>query len=145
MSRHRVKVMAFGAFDVLHLGHLRMLKQAQKLGDRLVVVVASDAILEKGKGHKAYFNEDERRELVASFRYVDKAIRGDRHNTLEPILKEKPDVIAFGYDQPKKPSELLEELKSAGLRKLPKIVRLKPFKTGRHKSSKVKRYFEKFV
>lgn len=137
------KVMAFGAFDVLHLGHIEFLKQAKKLGHRLVVVVARDSVIKRGKKHKPYFNEKERFQLVSSLRSVDKAILGDEGNTLLPIVWEKPDVVALGYDQPKTEKELRKELAELGLH--PKIVRLKPFAAGRHKSSKVKRYFERFV
>ncbi len=137
--------MAFGGFDVLHLGHLHLLESAKKLGDRLYVVVASDAILKKVKHHDAYFDEEERRKLVGSLKFVDKAIRGDRNNTLVPILKFKPDLIALGYDQPKKPEALLAELKEAGCKKMPRIVRISKYKTHKHKSTKVKKYFERFV
>ncbi len=144
MMPKRTKVMAFGGFDVLHAGHLSFLRQARKQGDELVVVVATDRVLEKVKGHEPYFNQQERRQLVASLKFVDKAILGDKNNTLLPIKWERPDVIVLGYDQPKQVGELRRELAEIGVR-VKKIVRTKPFKVRKHKSSKVKKYFERFV
>ncbi len=136
------KVMAFGAFDVLHLGHVHFLRAAKRLGKKLVVVVARDKVIRRVKGRKPYFNEAERFQLVSSLRPVDKAILGDEGNTILPIVWEKPDVICLGYDQPKKIKELRRELLEVGLH--PKIVRLKPYNPERNKSSKIKAYFEKF-
>ncbi|MFH1106914.1 MAG: adenylyltransferase/cytidyltransferase family protein [Candidatus Micrarchaeota archaeon] len=137
------KAMAFGAFDVLHLGHISFLEQAAALAETLVVVVATDKVIRKVKGRAPYFNQEERLKLVSSLRCVGKAILGDEGNTVLPIVWEKPDVIALGYDQPKKIGELRKEVAEVGL--TPRIVRLKPFGERRHKSSKVKAYFERFV
>ena len=131
------KVIAFGAFDVLHLGHVHFLERAKKLGDYLVVVIARDSVIRKVKNHEAVFNEKERRHLVSSLKCVDRAILGDKKNTIIPILNEKPQIIALGYDQGKRIPTLWKELKEAGFRP-EKIVRIGSFKTRRHKSSKIK-------
>ena len=60
------KVMAFGTFDGLHPGHLNFLKQARRLGDSLVVVVARDANVRKIKGRFPRLGEGERLRKVAS-------------------------------------------------------------------------------
>lgn len=136
--------MAFGGFDVLHLGHVQFLKEAKKKGDELVVVVARDRVLRHVKHHEPYFKEAERLELLSSLKCVDRAILGDQHNTLLPIKWERPQVIVLGYDQPKRIPELRRELLAMGIR-IEKIVRAKPYGTRRHKSKKVKHYFERFV
>ena len=131
------KVIAFGAFDVLHLGHVHFLERAKKLGNYLVVVIARDSVIRKVKNHDSVFNERERKHLVSSLKCVDKAILGDKRNTIIPILKERPQIIALGYDQPKDETELRRELAEKNF--FPeKIVRIGPFKPERHKSSKLK-------
>jgi FAD synthetase len=97
-------VLAGGVYDVLHLGHLEALAEAKKLGDLLVVVVATDATVENLKGRKPVFPEEDRRALVEGLKPVDKAILGyeDVGFGFEQVLTEvKPDIVAFGYDQEK--------------------------------------------
>ena len=96
-------VLAFGAFDILHPGHLLYLERARKLGDRLIVVVARDASVKLLKHRDPAFREDDRLRMVASLKVVDKAVLGlklgrasDRYKI---ISKYNPSVIAFGYDQ----------------------------------------------
>lgn len=92
--------MVFGTFDGLHQGHEYLLSQAKKLGDRLVVCLARDTIVEELKGHRPKRPEIERREALAEDRNVDQVVYGDRrlgsYNLVEEIT---PDIIALGYDQ----------------------------------------------
>ena len=97
-------VLAGGVYDVLHVGHLAALTEAKKLGDVLVVVVATDATVETLKGRKPLFPGEDRRALVEGLKPVDIAILGyeDVGFGFEQILSEvKPDIVAFGYDQQK--------------------------------------------
>ena len=64
-------VITFGTFDVLHVGHLRILERASALGDRLVVGVSSDALNRSKKAKDAVFGERSRMRLVGSLRVVD--------------------------------------------------------------------------
>ena len=95
--------MATGVFDLLHLGHLRFLEESKKKGgpgSRLVVVVARDKTVYRRKGKGPIIPEDQRRELVAALRVVDRAILGREEIDLLGILKEiKPDIVCVGYDQ----------------------------------------------
>jgi glycerol-3-phosphate cytidylyltransferase len=63
-----------GAFDLLHVGHIRILQAAAALGDRLVVGVSTDELILEYKGHLPAVPYDERRELVAAVRGVDLVI-----------------------------------------------------------------------
>ena len=72
-----VRVMATGVFDILHLGHLYFLKEAKKLGDELVVVVATDKTAEEMK-HVPITTQDMRVKLVAELKPVDQAVLGTR-------------------------------------------------------------------
>jgi len=96
-------VLATGVFDLLHLGHLRFLEESKKTGgphSKLVVVVARDKTVRRRKGKGPIVPEDQRRELVAALRVVDRAILGREEIDLLGILKEvKPDIVCVGYDQ----------------------------------------------
>jgi FAD synthetase len=96
-------VLATGVFDLLHLGHLRFLEASKKKGgpgSRLVVVVARDRTVYRRKGKGPIVPEDQRRELVAALRVVDRAILGREEIDLLGILREiKPNILCVGYDQ----------------------------------------------
>ena len=96
-------MLATGVFDLLHLGHLRFLEESKKTGgphSKLVVVVARDKTVRRRKGKGPIVPEDQRRELVAALRVVDRAILGREEIDLLGILKEvKPDIVCVGYDQ----------------------------------------------
>lgn len=99
--RRMVVVATGGGFDPLHEGHIRLFKEAKKLGDVLVVMLNSDEQLKKKKGQTFYLSEDERREIIESIRYVDKVIIDPGKDvTCEEALKlVKPDILAKGGDR----------------------------------------------
>ena len=100
---HRKIVLATGAFDLLHIGHVRFLQASKRKGGqgaKLIVVVARDKTVLSRKGRSPILPEDQRKELVGSLRVVDKAILGHPHLDLLGILREvRPDIIAVGHDQ----------------------------------------------
>lgn len=67
------KVITYGTFDLLHYGHVNLLKRARELGDYLVVALSTDEFNEK-KGKKSYFDYDKRKWLLESIRYVDEVV-----------------------------------------------------------------------
>jgi FAD synthetase len=129
------KVMCFGTFDLLHLGHIDYFKQAKKYGDNLVVVIARDRTKELQQ-QTATFLEEERRELIGSLKIVDEAVLGDVEDHFKIISDVKPDVICLGYDHVVKEEDLWKELEKRGLHL--KIYRMKAYKTDRHKGSKLR-------
>ena len=117
-----VRVMATGVFDIIHLGHLHYLEESKKLGDELVVVVATDRTVRNRK-HEPVTPERMRRELVASLKPVDSAVLGKEEGDIYEIVKElRPDVITIGFDQPFNEKELENELAKRGLKV--KVVRM---------------------
>ena len=66
-----ITVITFGTFDVLHVGHVRVLNRAAEHGDRLVVGVSSDALNFSKKGRNPVFDQDERLEIVSNLKVVD--------------------------------------------------------------------------
>ena len=133
-------VLAGGVYDVLHLGHLAALTEAKKLGDVLVVVVATDLTVETLKERKPLFPEEDRRALVEGLKPVDVAILGyeDVGFGFEQILAEvKPDIVAFGYDQDKLERAVAEIIQHHNLKI--KMTRLPRFDRERYVSSSLLR------
>lgn len=68
------RVITYGTFDLLHYGHINLLKRAKALGDYLVVVISSDEFNWNEKQKKCYFTYEQRKALVEAVRYVDLVI-----------------------------------------------------------------------
>ncbi|MDO9537212.1 MAG: adenylyltransferase/cytidyltransferase family protein [Thermoplasmata archaeon] len=109
-----VKVMASGVFDILHPGHLHFLEEARKLGDELVVVVATDNTARKRK-HEPITPEDMRLKMIAALRIVDNAVLGKNDDMYAIVTEIKPDIIALGFDQTYGEEEIQKELAKRGL------------------------------
>lgn len=96
-------VLASGVFDLLHLGHVKFLEEAKKIGGKdaeLVVIIARDITVEENKGRKPIMSENQRRALVESLKVVDEAVLGfEKFDLGDVIERVKPDFIALGYDQ----------------------------------------------
>lgn len=125
-----IKVIAFGSFDPLHEGHRDFFRQAKELGDYLVVVVARDENIKRMKNHESRIKENNRLQAVRAERIVDKAILGDKNGEYLVLEREKPDIIAIGYDQVV-PYDLKYMVKKY------KVITLKPYKPEIYKSSKL--------
>ena len=118
-----VRVMASGVFDLLHPGHLYYLKEAKKLGDELVVVVATDNTVRKRK-HEPITPQEMRLEMVEALKPVDRAVLGREDDMFKTVEEIKPDIIALGYDQDFDEKWLEDELKKRGMDI--KVVRIGP-------------------
>ena len=141
-SEKRKVVLASGAFDLLHYGHVYYLTSAKKTGGenaKLVVIVAKDKTVEKLKGSRPIIPEDQRRALVESLKVVDEAILGyENMDMLRVIEKVKPDVIALGYDEEKIENDLKRLIAEKHLNI--KVVRIGRFQEKELvSSSKIKR------
>jgi len=110
--------MASGVFDLLHTGHLHYLQEAKKMGDELIVVVATDKTVRQKK-HIPITPQNMRRELVAALKPVDNAVVGNDDDFFLIVEEIQPDIIALGYDQSFE--DLQEKLRQRGLKA--KIVR----------------------
>jgi len=138
----RKTVLATGAFDLLHYGHLDFLEEAKKAGGknaRLIVIVARDKTIEARKGKRPVVPEDQRRALMEALKPVDDAILGFEDTNYEAVIEKlKPDVIAVGYDQSDIKRSVEEIIKSRRLKI--KIFEAKKFSADDiDSSSKIKR------
>lgn len=68
------RVITYGTFDLLHYGHINLLKRAKALGDYLIVVISTDEFNLKEKHKRCYFTYEQRKALVEAIRYVDLVI-----------------------------------------------------------------------
>lgn len=102
-NKKQIVVAVSGYFNPIHVGHIRLFKQAKKLGTKLIVIINTDKQI-KLKGSSLFMNEEERLEIVKSIAPVDNAILAiDKDKsvckTLELI---KPDIFANGGDRTRK-------------------------------------------
>lgn len=68
------RVITYGTFDLLHYGHINLLRRAKALGDYLIVALSTDEFNRDKKGKKCYFSYDQRKILLEAVRYVDLVI-----------------------------------------------------------------------
>lgn len=95
-------VLANGCFDLIHVGHIRYLKEAKAKGDILLVALNSDSSVHKLKGKgRPILNEEERVEIISSFYFVDYITIFEESNVENILLTLKPHVHAKGSDYTK--------------------------------------------
>jgi len=116
-GRRRLKVvMLGGAFEIIHPGHVHAVTEAKRLGNTLVVVVATDESVERNKGRPPATEQASRVALVSSLRQVDLAIPGNKGSIFDILAKVRPDVVALGYDQGHNGEEIVREAARRGLK-----------------------------
>lgn len=104
------RVITYGTYDLLHYGHIELLKRAKALGDYLVVVLSSDEF-NAGKGKKAYFSYEERKKMLESIRYVDLVVPELTWDQKpDDVRKYSIDVFVMGDDWTGKFDEQLKGL-----------------------------------
>src|SRR5579875_2873682 len=96
-----ITVITFGTFDVLHVGHLRILQRSRALGDRLVVGVSSDELNFSKKSRYPVFSQAERCELVANLKCVDEVfVEESLELKREYVQKFAADVLVMAMTGP---------------------------------------------
>lgn len=92
------RILTYGTFDLLHYGHIRILKRAKELGDYLVVALSTDEF-NAIKGKKAYHNYETRKKMLEAIRYVDLVIpENEWEQKLQDVKDYKIDVVVMGDD-----------------------------------------------
>lgn len=103
-NKKEVVVAVSGGFDPIHVGHIRLIQAAKKLGDKLVVILNNDNWLKKNKGH-IFMHQDERKEIIEAIKGVDEVIltghkpNPDDMSVSKELAKIKPDIFANGGDK----------------------------------------------
>ena len=93
------RVITYGTFDLLHYGHINLLRRAKELGDYLIVALSTDEFNSLKKGKTTYFNYSQRKLLLEALRYVDLVIpENDWNQKIEDVKLYKVDVFVMGDD-----------------------------------------------
>lgn len=92
------RILTYGTFDLLHVGHIHLLRRAKALGDYLIVGISSDEF-NALKGKEAYYSFDERKAILEAVRYVDLVIKEDNwEQKAQDIREHDVDVFVMGDD-----------------------------------------------
>lgn len=98
-KRGQKVVLTNGCFDLIHVGHIRYLKESKKKGDILVLALNSDSSIRKLKGEgRPILNQKERAVIASSFYFIDYITFFDEPNVEKVLLALKPDIHAKGSD-----------------------------------------------
>ncbi|OGH65039.1 MAG: hypothetical protein A3J66_01250 [Candidatus Magasanikbacteria bacterium RIFCSPHIGHO2_02_FULL_47_14] len=133
----RQKILVFGTFDFLHIGHIYFLRQAKRCADTVVIALARDEVVKQLKGSYPIHRERERKELLQHVDLIDEVVYGDKTiGTYQIITRIKPTVVGIGYDQ----VDLYKDLQSFTKRKKIsiRIIRLKPYRANERKSTLIR-------
>lgn len=94
-----ITVFTNGVFDLLHVGHMRLLAFAKSHGNRLIVGLNSDSSVGRIKGsQRPILNQDERREMLLHLKWVDDVVIFDADSPMELIRQLRPDILVKGSD-----------------------------------------------
>lgn len=92
------RILTYGTYDLLHYGHVRLLKRAKALGDYLIVAISTDEF-NAIKGKKAYHSYEIRKEILEAIRYVDLVIpETDWEQKIDDVKKYNVDTVVMGSD-----------------------------------------------
>lgn len=92
------RVLTYGTFDLLHYGHIRLLKRAKELGDYLIVALSTEEF-NKIKGKKTYYDYETRKLMLEAIRYVDLVIPEENWDQkVDDVRKYAVDVVVMGSD-----------------------------------------------
>ena len=101
-NREQVIVFTNGCFDIIHSGHLDLLKEAKSYGDKLIVGLNSDKSVSKLKGpERPIIGQSERKKILSALKFVDEVIIFNEENPLKLIKKLKPSILVKGADYTK--------------------------------------------
>lgn len=116
------KIITYGTFDLLHYGHINLLKRAKELGDYLIVVLSTDEFNWNMKQKKCYFSYEKRKMLLEAIRYVDLVIpENEWEQKISDVKEFKIDIFVMGDDWKGKFDFLKEYCEVIYLERTPEI------------------------
>ncbi len=115
------RVITYGTFDLLHYGHINILRRAKEQGDYLIVALSTDEF-NSLKGKKSYFAYEERKKMLEAIRYVDLVIPEDNWEQKKTdVEKYNVDVFVMGDDWEGKFDFLRDQCEVVYLPRTPEI------------------------
>ncbi|WP_368240675.1 glycerol-3-phosphate cytidylyltransferase [Clostridium paraputrificum] len=116
-----IKVITYGTFDLLHYGHINLLRRAKELGDYLVVAISTDEF-NSIKNKKSYFKYEKRKMILEAIRYVDEVIPEESwEQKIVDVRERNIDVFVMGDDWKGKFDYLKEYCEVVYLERTPDI------------------------
>ncbi len=116
------RIITYGTFDLLHYGHINLLKRAKALGDYLIVALSTDQFNLNSKNKKCYFSYEKRKALLESIRYVDLVIPEENwEQKMSDVDLYKVDTFVIGDDWKGKFDFLKEKCEVVYLERTPEI------------------------
>ena len=116
------RVITYGTFDLLHYGHINLLRRAKALGDYLIVALSTDEFNMQSKNKKSYFSYEIRRQLLEAIRYVDLVIPEENWEQKQRDIKEYHiDTFVMGNDWEGKFDFLKKDCEVIYLERTPEI------------------------
>lgn len=92
------RILTYGTFDILHYGHVNLLKRAKALGDYLIVALSTDEF-NKIKNKKSYYTYEQRKMILEACRYVDLIIpENNWEQKRDDVIKYQADIFVMGDD-----------------------------------------------
>ncbi|RIJ69538.1 glycerol-3-phosphate cytidylyltransferase [Rummeliibacillus sp. TYF005] len=92
------RVITYGTFDLLHVGHVNILRRAKALGDYLVVAISTDEF-NALKGKKAYYSYEDRKTILEAIKYVDEVIPENTwEQKIQDVKDHNIDTFVMGHD-----------------------------------------------
>ena len=116
------RVITYGTFDLLHYGHINLLKRAKQQGDYLIVALSTDEFNWNSKRKKSYFSYEVRKEMLEAIRYVDMVIPEENWEQKKTdVEKYDIDVFVMGSDWEGKFDFLKDQCEVVYLPRTPEI------------------------
>lgn len=92
------KVITYGTFDLLHVGHINLLRRAKELGDYLLVAISTDEF-NALKNKKAYYSYEDRKTILEAIKYVDEVIpENNWEQKIKDVQDNDIDIFVMGHD-----------------------------------------------
>lgn len=115
------RVITYGTFDLLHYGHINLLRRAKALGDYLIVALSTDEF-NKIKNKKSFFDYEKRKQLLEAIRYVDLVIPEENWEQKRADIKEyHVDTFVMGDDWKGKFDFLKDQCEVVYLERTPEV------------------------
>lgn len=116
------RVLTYGTFDMLHYGHINLLRRAKSMGDYLIVALSTDEFNWKAKHKTSYFSYEERKAMLEAIRYVDLVIPEESwEQKSSDVDQYNVDVFVIGDDWEGKFDFLKEKCEVVYLPRTPEI------------------------
>ena len=116
------RIITYGTFDLLHYGHINLLKRAKALGDYLIVALSTDEFNWNEKQKKCYFSYEKRKMILEACRYVDLVVpEYNWEQKIDDVQKYQADIFVMGDDWEGKFDFLKDSCEVVYLERTPEI------------------------